>query len=57
MKNLQNYDVHELSIIEQKKIDGGLFGLDDLIIGAALLVVGDIINNWDDFKTGISGGY
>jgi len=42
---------------EIRATEGGFFGLDDLLIGVTLLVVGGIIDDWDNFKTGISGNY
>ncbi|MBL4746441.1 MAG: hypothetical protein JKY08_08735 [Flavobacteriaceae bacterium] len=56
MKNLENYGVQEMGSKESKNINGGIFGIDDLIIGVTLLVVGAIITDWDGFKAGISGG-
>ncbi len=36
MKNLENYGVQELDAMEARSVDGGIFGIDDLIIGALL---------------------
>jgi len=38
-----------------KETEGGLFGLDDLLIGITLAVVAGVIADWDNFKIGISG--
>ncbi len=56
MKNLENYGVQEMNAMEIRNTDGGVLGWDDFIVGTALLVVGAIITDWDDFKAGISGG-
>ena len=57
IKNLENYGVLEMNAKEIRATEGGFFGLDDLLIGVTLLVVGGIIDDWDNFKTGISGNY
>tara|TARA_R110002096_G_scaffold184679_2_gene363269 strand:+ start:1178 stop:1354 length:177 start_codon:yes stop_codon:yes gene_type:complete len=55
MKNLQNFGVQELSAKEIKQTDGGIFGLDDLIVGCLIAVVVGVVNDWDNFKIGLSG--
>jgi len=58
MKNLDLMGVQELDAKEIMETDGGLFGIDDIIIGG--LVVGATIslaNNFGDFLDGISDGW
>jgi len=45
----------EISKEEQREINGGFFGVDDLIIGLTLGVAMEIISDWDNFKAGLSG--
>ena len=54
MRNLENFGVQEMSLSEQKSIDGGFLPL--LIYGAALVVevacyalAGDILLNFDEY--------
>ncbi len=60
MKNLENYGVQTLNAQEIRETEGGLFGIDDLTvlaIGLIIVAATAIVNDWDDFKTGISGNY
>ncbi|WP_285655462.1 hypothetical protein [Allomuricauda sp. NBRC 101325] len=46
MKNLENFRVKELSIQEQKSIDGGFWGaLFAFVVGAAIAIIGKALNN------------
>ena len=55
MRNLEIYGVQELNAREIRETDGGLFGLDDMLIGITVAVVAGVIADWDNFKIGISG--
>ena len=57
MKNLENNGVQELNTREKISIDGGLFGIDDLLIGLAIGAGLAIINDWDDFKKGFFSAF
>jgi hypothetical protein len=46
---IQKFNVNELLLEEQKKINGGFWAA--LLIGAIIVV----INDWDNFKNGIAG--
>jgi hypothetical protein len=41
--NLENLNLVEMSSQEVVDVDGGIFGLDDLLLGVALCVIGGII--------------
>lgn len=45
----------ELNELELKEVEGGLFGIDDLIIGIAIGSVLAVINDWDNFERGFTG--
>jgi hypothetical protein len=51
----KNDCLRELTIDEQKEINGGVFGIDDLIIGIAVGAALEIISDWDNFKRGLAG--
>jgi len=57
MKNLENYGVIEMNTQEIKETDGGIFGLDDILIGIAIAAGAAIINDWDDFKKGVATAF
>jgi hypothetical protein len=48
-------DVQELNIEETRKINGGFFGLDDLVIGIVVGAAIAVMNDWENFKAGLSG--
>jgi len=53
---IQNFEnLSEISIEEQRGINGGFFGLDDLVIGLVIGAAVEIISDWDNFKAGLSG--
>lgn len=58
MKNLENYNVQEISFNDQKKLCGGFWGPLLRFAGAAL--AGDAVINygssWDALRKGYSGG-
>lgn len=58
MKNLENYGVQELDAKEISKTEGGVFGLDDYLIGiavgATVAAFTEIISDWDHFKKGLN---
>jgi hypothetical protein len=58
MKNLEleNLELEELTLCEKKEMNGGVLGLDDLLVGIGIAVVVQVISDWDNFKRGISGG-
>lgn len=47
--------MRELTPEEQQEINGGVFGLDDLLIGVAVGAAVQIMSDWDNFKRGLSG--
>ncbi len=53
MRNLENFGVQEMSIVEQKNVDGGVYWWVTAIVVA---VVNVIVNDWDHFKDGLSAG-
>jgi hypothetical protein len=56
MKNLENFGVQEMKISEIKKVNGGLFGLDDLALAVAAGIILAVIEDWPNFKAGLTGG-
>jgi hypothetical protein len=52
---IQNSSLKELNNDECKKINGGLFGLDDIIVGIVVGAAIEIMSDWDNFKAGLSG--
>ena len=55
MKNLENYGVQELNAKEIRETDGGIIGLDDILIGLVIAVGTVIVNDWDNFEAGLFG--
>lgn len=53
--NLEKLNLVEMSSQEVKEVDGGLFGIDDLIIGVLIGVAVQIMADWENFEAGISG--
>lgn len=49
------FNLKELSLTEQTEVNGGFFGLDDLIIGLIIVAATAVVNDWDNFKRGIAG--
>ena len=47
----------ELSEIELKDLNGGVVGVDDVVMAVAILVIGGIINDWDNFKKGFMSAF
>jgi len=50
MKNLENFDVLEMTSEEIKKTNGGWFW--SILAGA---IVYEIVSDWDNFKAGLTG--
>ncbi len=50
MENLKTLNVQEL-----KNTNGGLFGIDDFLVGVAVGAVLAIVNDWDNFEAGLTG--
>lgn len=44
-----------LTSSEIGEIEGGVFGLDDLLIGIAVGAAIQIMSDWDNFKNGLAG--
>ena len=44
------YQIEDLTLIEQREVNGGI--LWEILVGAAVVA---IINDWDNFKAGLSG--
>ncbi|MCI4642515.1 MAG: hypothetical protein MRY51_06630 [Flavobacteriaceae bacterium] len=51
MRNLENFGVQEMSIVEQKNVDGGWFFLP--AVGVA--IVNEVVSDWKNFKAGLFG--
>ncbi len=49
MENL-NYRVSDLTLTEQKEVNGGFFW-----VPLALIVIDAVIKDWDNFKNGLAG--
>lgn len=54
-ENLLNSNVRSLTKEELREVNGGVFGLDDLLIGVAVGACIQIMSDWDNFKRGLSG--
>ncbi len=55
MENVQELGLIEMSQNEKKEIDGGVFGIDDLILTVAAGAILAVINDWDNFEKGFTG--
>ena len=53
--DLDCFGVKEITKNELREIDGGVFGIDDLILTIAAGAVIAVINDWDNFERGLSG--
>lgn len=49
--------LQELSTEELTNVEGGILGLDDLVIGLTVAVVAGVIADWDNFKEGVSTAF
>ncbi len=47
--------VQELGREELREVDGGIFGIDDFLVGVAIAAVVAIVNDWDNFERGLTG--
>ncbi|MCK5730943.1 MAG: hypothetical protein KAH68_07705 [Draconibacterium sp.] len=47
--------VQELGKEELKDVDGGVFGIDDLLLAVAGAVIYEIITDWENFERGLTG--
>ena len=52
---MEKLELHELSDHEINTIEGGIFGIDDVIVGVVVGAVVSIIRDWDNFKAGLFG--
>ena len=52
---IEKFNVKELSLTEQTDVNGGFFGLDDLIIGLIIVAATAVVSDWDNFKRGLAG--
>lgn len=59
MKKLETIQPNfaELNAKELQEINGGVFGIDDVIIGLVVAAGAAIINDWDGFKAGFKKGW
>lgn len=57
MKNLEILEVHEINLKEKKEIEGGVLGIDDILVGLAIAAGAAIINDWDGFKEGFASAF
>ena len=57
MKNLDlnSFGVQEMDAKAMEEANGGVFGIDDLIIGCAVAAFAAIVNDWDNFERGLTG--
>ena len=53
--NLENLNLVELNAQEAVLIDGGLFGIDDLVIGVLVGAAVQIMADWENFEAGLNG--
>jgi len=55
-KNLAHeFSTRELDNNECKNINGGFFGIDDVLIGVVIGAAVEVMSDWDNFKAGLSG--
>jgi hypothetical protein len=47
----------ELEKSELLEIDGGVFGIDDFLVGIAIGAVLLVLQDWDDFKKGLASAF
>lgn len=57
MENLEKYGIQVLDRNEVNKTNGGVFGIDDFLVGVAVAAVVAIITDWDDFKSGFASAF
>lgn len=57
MKNLESFGVQELNSKEIKKIDGGLFGLDDVLISVVSYLMWETLTNPKAAGSSFSDGF
>ena len=55
MKNLNEMNLVSLNKNEISKTNGGIFGIDDFLVGVAVGAVIAIIDDWDNFEAGLTG--
>lgn len=58
MGNLLNEKTLYLQKIDKTdlmQVEGGLFGIDDFLVGVAVAAAVAIINDWDNFERGLTG--
>lgn len=55
MENLEKLGVLELKKKEIKLTNGGILGIDDIIVGVVVGATLAIISDWENFKAGLSG--
>jgi len=55
MKNLENYGVQEMNAKELREVDGGVFGVDDIIAIAGAVIY--LYNEGSDFVAGFNHSY
>ncbi|WP_298140233.1 hypothetical protein [Flavobacterium sp.] len=53
--NLENLNLVELNAQEVKETEGGLFGLDDLVVGVLVGAAVQIMGDWENFEAGLNG--
>ena len=53
--NLEKMKLTVLNIKELKKTNGGIFGIDDLIIGVLIAGATTIMGDWENFERGLKG--
>lgn len=53
--NLEKLNLVELDAQEIQETEGGLFGIDDLLLTVAAGCVLAIIDDWENFERGLTG--
>jgi len=57
MENLKKINIQELTKDEIENINGGLFGIDDLILALVAGTILAVLDDLDGFADGVSSGF
>jgi hypothetical protein len=52
---LENLGVSNISPSDSVNLNGGIFGIDDLVIGILVGAAVQIMADWDNFERGLAG--
>jgi hypothetical protein len=53
--NLEKLNLVELNAQEVQETEGGIFGLDDLVIGVLVAAAAQVMSDWENFEAGLNG--